>query len=200
MTSPYSVAPATAPIQERRPSYDDLKLRAEEGGYLGGRGKMDTLEWYQLCYFTPIEIYLYQTLRSRFQQEMTGDDAGACVSVWIYAHSVSTPTYERIADRMLWFAEEEETPAAVLRQAWERGFIFYNIDTDDPTAKTIEADQVVITLRQDIEDFLSWLVNKECVENDADIIATHGKEAFDELTAILRKSQERDFPDDRCNT
>src|SRR5215208_2222895 len=102
MTSPHSVLPATASIEERRPTYEDLKQRAEEAGFSGGRGRMDTREWYELCYFYPIEEYLLASLRSKYSSydpNMTYETAAVCVSAWIYDNSVSTSTYENIKDR-----------------------------------------------------------------------------------------------------
>jgi hypothetical protein len=169
---------ATATMR-RRPTIEQLRDRAEEGGYGGGRGKMDSREWYVLCYFEPLERFLFQALRTQYP-EMTPSQVSVCISVWIYAHSVSTSTYERIRDRIIWFVEEEgtnpEAPVTIIVRAFERGYIVYN-------------DGGVVTLRQDIKDFLSQLVDKECEESDAELIDRHGREALDEINEIHRKNQ-----------
>lgn len=62
-------------------------------------------------------------------------------------------------------------------------------------------DNYELILRKDIFDTLENAFLKECAESDANLIATHGREAFDELTTILKKNQERDFnKSDRCIT
>src|SRR5215211_7340738 len=184
MTSPYSVASSTASTQERRPTYDDLKRRAEEAGFRGGSGKMNTREWYELCYFTPLEDFLYEQLERKYYPKMDARNIAVCVSTWIYAHSVSTPYYERVKDRILWsdiydmgaeIIRGKTKPEKAMLDTYERGFI--SLD-DPPTLGDLVDHGVVVTLRPDIEQFLTELVNKECAENDAAIIAEHGKEAF----------------------
>jgi hypothetical protein len=176
----------------RRPTIEQLRDRAEEGGYGGGRGKMDTKEWYQLCYFEPLEDFLFQSLRTKYP-DMALHDVSVCVSAWIYIHSVDpSPNYGEISDRILWlsaggrFSEEGGIkPEIMMEQAFERGYISYN---------TVNK----ITLRQDIEDFTSQLVDKECEECDAELIAKYGRQALDEINEIHRKKQS-EFADCRRN-
>lgn len=186
MTSPYAVAPTTAPAQERRPSYEDLELRVQEGGYGSHRDRMDSREWYELCYFTPLEDFLYEALEAKYYPKMDARNIAVCVSVWIYAHSVSEPVYERVKDRILWSDNYDmgaevirgrTGPETAIRQTLERGFI-----------TSIHHSKGII-LRQDIEQFLSDLVDKECAESDAAILAANGKEAWEELQEFHRKQQ-----------
>jgi hypothetical protein len=111
MTSSTTSADATAVYH---PTIEQLRQRAEEGGYGGGRGIMDTREWYELCYFEPLEDFLYTALEAKYYPKMDARNISVCVSVWIYAHSVSTPTYEAVSDRILW-SESYDMGAEVVR-------------------------------------------------------------------------------------
>jgi hypothetical protein len=67
-----------------------------------------------------------------------------------------------------------------MQQTFERGFIFYNKD---------ESDQTIVTLRQDVEEFLSKLVDNECAASDAELLTKHGMEALYEINGIHRRKQ-----------
>jgi hypothetical protein len=67
-----------------------------------------------------------------------------------------------------------------MKQTFERGFIFYNKESDNKT---------VVTLRQDVEEFLSELADRECKESDAALIAAHGIKALEEINEIHRNKQ-----------
>lgn len=176
--------PTATAIRRRRPTIEQLRDRAEEGGYVGGRGIMDSREWYQLCYFEPLELFLFQSLMHEYYPDMALHDVSVCVSTWIYIHSVDPSlNYRHISDRILWFSAggrfSEEggiEPGIMMEQAFKRGYIAFNIANE-------------IILRQDIEDFLSRLVDKECAECDAELEAKHGRQALDEINEIHRKKQ-----------
>lgn len=182
---------ASPAVHERRPTLEDLKQRAEEGRYGGGSGRMDSREWYELCYFEPLEDFLYEALERKYYPKMDARNISVCVSLWICDHSVlPLPTYEQISDRILWTESYDmgaevirgrTTPEKAIEDTLKRGFI--SLKTDE------EIDETYVTLRQDIEQFLSELVDKECAESDAAIIAAHGKEAFDHITEIHREKQ-----------
>jgi hypothetical protein len=173
-----------------RPTLEDLRRRAEQGGYGGGSGRIDTREWYELCYFEPLEEFLFKSLAERCP-EMEYNDVTVCVSSWIYIHSVAPDaTYKDVSDRCLrlgWLDDSDCDLA--MKQAFERGYIFCNIDAEDPAAETIEPSEVIITLRKDIEEFLSELVNKECAASDAELIIAHGLEPLYEINEIHRRKQ-----------
>jgi hypothetical protein len=209
MTSPYTVVPTTATTQERRPSYEDLKSRAEQAGFYGGRGVMDTREWYELCYFTPLEDFLFEALKAH-RPSMSHEDVAVCVSTWIYDNSVSKATYERVRDRILFvdepgsafMASEEnrlvwkQLKEQLMHSAYKNGHIIaYRTYRYGEEIKEENNGQQgsgpYITPNDGIKKFLDELVWRECAENDAAIIAEHGREAFDELTEILHESQER---------
>jgi len=179
----------TTASAQYHPTIQDLRQRAEQGGYGGGRGVMDTREWYELCYFEPLEQMLYEALEAKYYPKMDARNISVCVSVWIYAHSVSTPTYERVSDRILWTESYDmgaevvrgrTTPETAMQQTFERGFISYNKDAEN---------NKVVTLRQDIEEFLSELVAKECAASDAELLTAHGMEALYEINRIHRRKQ-----------
>jgi hypothetical protein len=181
-------------IVNRRPTYDDLKRRAEEAGFGGGRGVMDSREWYELCYFEPLEDYLFKALKN-YRPWMTDEDVAVCVSTWIYDNSVSRATYEHITDRLLFVDEEGYSRRdAILQAAYKAGYVFaYSIYRYGEEVKNNgQGSGPFLASSDDIDYFLDELVWRECIENDAEIIATQGKEAFEELTEILHKSQERD--------
>jgi hypothetical protein len=174
----------------RRPTYEDLRRRVEEGGYGSHSDRMDSREWYHLCYFQPLEGHLFVELLHQYP-DMDYNDKCVCVSLWIYAHSISTPTYENISERILGLVEpedyevlndpdtdedEEQLRTNALRHAFEQGYISFN-------------EEKIVTLRQDIEEFLSKLVDKECAESDAAIIAASIKEQLGELQEIHRQKQ-----------
>jgi hypothetical protein len=188
-SSSSSSSSSTAASAVYHPTIEQLRQRAEEGGYGGGRGVMDTREWYELCYFEPLEDFLYEALEAKYYPKMDARNISVCVSVWIYAHSVEErPTYEHVSDRILWSESYDmgaevvtgrTKPETAMQQTFERGFIFYNK----------ESDRTIVTLRQDIEEFLSKLVDKECAASDAELIRAHGITALDEINEIHTKKQ-----------
>jgi hypothetical protein len=84
----------------------------------------------------------------------------------------------------------EKAKKEAVDQAYKRGYVTtYSFHMSGKIAGPF------LGLRRDIDNYLDEIVCRECIENDAEIITAHGKEAFNELTTILKKSQERD--DDR---